>query len=165
MKSIIELADNAIGLLKRYNDIYYDSVEVNIDYENSLVTSLERVDTSENKMDMIFEFEKIFLDFINRNEIYSYFYNQIEFKERNIFNKRFCNFCLMKKPDRTHHCRQCKKCYRRMDHHCYILGTCIGIGNHKFFFLTILYLFILLIFMAIGSFHNIYFYLSEYRVI
>jgi hypothetical protein len=144
--------------------LFSDSVEVGVDFENS-ITSPEKLESMENeRVDLIVEFEKNFIEYINKDELYSYFYNQVDFKERNIYNKRFCNFCLMKKPDRTHHCRQCKKCYRRMDHHCYILGTCIGIGNHKFFFLTILYLFILLVFMVLTSFNNIYFYLSEYRV-
>lgn len=31
---------------------------------------------------------------------------------------RFCNKCGHYKPPRSHHCRVCKRCVLRMDHHC-----------------------------------------------
>lgn len=30
-------------------------------------------------------------------------------------NKRYCQKCKLEKFDRTHHCRQCKKCVLKMD--------------------------------------------------
>lgn len=52
---------------------------------------------------------------------------------------RFCNKCLCWKPDRTHHCRACKKCILKMDHHCPWFATCIGFRNHKFFIQFLVY--------------------------
>mmetsp|Transcript_34925 Transcript_34925/g.48773 ORF Transcript_34925/g.48773 Transcript_34925/m.48773 type:complete len:356 (+) Transcript_34925:81-1148(+) len=62
---------------------------------------------------------------------------------------RFCGFCTLYKPDRTHHCRICGKCTLRMDHHCPWLANCVGYANYKFFFLTIFYAFCLCSMMVI----------------
>ena len=53
--------------------------------------------------------------------------------------KRYCLLCQVFKPDRTHHCRHCRKCIRKLDHHCHILATCIGELNYKFFIQTLFY--------------------------
>jgi len=45
-----------------------------------------------------------------------------------------CDECHVYKPPRTHHCRQCNRCYLKMDHHCYILNCCIGFQNYKYFY-------------------------------
>lgn len=46
---------------------------------------------------------------------------------------RYCNKCLCWKPDRTHHCRTCRQCILKMDHHCPWFSTCIGFKNYKYF--------------------------------
>jgi hypothetical protein len=53
--------------------------------------------------------------------------------------RRFCKWCDSYKPDRCHHCRACKSCVLRMDHHCPWIANCVGFRNHKFFFLLVLY--------------------------
>lgn len=53
--------------------------------------------------------------------------------------RRFCKWCQRYKPDRCHHCRVCNKCVLRMDHHCPWVMNCIGVKNHKFFFLLLVY--------------------------
>merc|ERR1719282_2218216 len=53
--------------------------------------------------------------------------------------RRFCKWCNTYKPDRCHHCRVCKSCILRMDHHCPWIANCVGFRNHKFFFLLVLY--------------------------
>jgi len=53
--------------------------------------------------------------------------------------RRFCAWCNGYKPDRCHHCRICKTCILRMDHHCPWLATCVGFRNHKYFFLSVFY--------------------------
>jgi len=53
--------------------------------------------------------------------------------------RRFCKWCSKYKPDRCHHCRVCKACVLRMDHHCPWINNCVGFGNYKFFFLVIFY--------------------------
>ncbi|CAB4415873.1 unnamed protein product [Rhizophagus irregularis] len=53
--------------------------------------------------------------------------------------RRFCNKCDIDKPDRTHHCRVCKKCISKMDHHCPWLNNCIGHRNQKYFYLFLIW--------------------------
>jgi len=53
--------------------------------------------------------------------------------------RRFCKGCRAQKPDRAHHCRVCERCVLKMDHHCPWIMNCIGLRNHKFFFLSVVY--------------------------
>ena len=53
-------------------------------------------------------------------------------KDRSL-KENICRYCLIVKPERVHHCRKCKKCYRRMDHHCIYVNNCIAISNYKLF--------------------------------
>jgi len=53
--------------------------------------------------------------------------------------RRFCKWCNRFKPDRSHHCRVCRSCILRMDHHCPWIANCVGFGNHKYFFLLVFY--------------------------
>jgi ribosomal protein L40E len=50
-----------------------------------------------------------------------------------------CRRCDNPRPPRTHHCRTCGRCVRRMDHHCPVLNNCVGWANYKFFILSIFY--------------------------
>jgi len=52
---------------------------------------------------------------------------------------RFCKWCNQFKPDRCHHCRVCRSCILRMDHHCPWIANCVGFRNHKFFLLLVFY--------------------------
>nr|XP_031860752.1 uncharacterized protein CI109_003796 [Kwoniella shandongensis]KAA5527824.1 hypothetical protein CI109_003796 [Kwoniella shandongensis] len=49
---------------------------------------------------------------------------------------RWCRFCQITKPDRTHHCRHCGTCILQFDHHCIWIGQCVGWANHKEFFIN-----------------------------
>ncbi|KAL7412425.1 DHHC palmitoyltransferase-domain-containing protein [Mrakia frigida] len=52
---------------------------------------------------------------------------------------RWCGFCEIVKPERSHHCRMCGTCVLNMDHHCPWVGTCVGARNHKFFLVFVIY--------------------------
>jgi palmitoyltransferase ZDHHC6 len=44
-----------------------------------------------------------------------------------------CFKCNHSKPLRTSHCRRCKTCVVRRDHHCLFTNNCVGFNNHKSF--------------------------------
>jgi len=54
-------------------------------------------------------------------------------------DRRQCKWCAKFKPDRCHHCRVCRTCILKMDHHCPWIYNCVGFNNHKYFFLFLLY--------------------------
>ena len=51
----------------------------------------------------------------------------------------FCFKCKKVKIPRAHHCKNCNRCVVRMDHHCPWTGNCIGLYNHKYFILFLIY--------------------------
>ncbi|CAD6570727.1 MAG: hypothetical protein TREMPRED_005979 [Tremellales sp. Tagirdzhanova-0007] len=46
---------------------------------------------------------------------------------RSDLGPRWCRFCEINKPDRTHHCRHCGTCVMQFDHHCLWIGQCFFI--------------------------------------
>ncbi|GJD09194.1 Phosphoribosylaminoimidazole-succinocarboxamide synthase [Galdieria sulphuraria] len=62
---------------------------------------------------------------------------------------RFCRYCATYKPDRTHHCRSCKRCILKMDHHCPWINNCVGFYNQKFFILFVYYAFLGCLFVSV----------------
>jgi hypothetical protein len=51
----------------------------------------------------------------------------------------YCDRCELIQPPRAHHCPICSCCVLRSDHHCFWMGNCIGLYNHKYFILYLIY--------------------------
>ncbi|KAF8609514.1 zf-DHHC-domain-containing protein [Ceratobasidium sp. AG-I] len=50
-----------------------------------------------------------------------------------------CTKCQGLKPERTHHCRICKSCILKYDHHCPGINSCVGLRNERHFILFMVY--------------------------
>jgi len=46
---------------------------------------------------------------------------------------RWCRTCRFWRPPGVSHCAMCGKCFWRMDHHCWAIGNCVALHNHRFF--------------------------------
>ncbi|XP_014357163.2 palmitoyltransferase ZDHHC15B isoform X1 [Papilio machaon] len=60
---------------------------------------------------------------------------------------RYCNRCVLVKPDRAHHCSICSRCVLKMDHHCPWVNNCVCFHNYKFFMLFLGYALIYCLFI------------------
>lgn len=49
--------------------------------------------------------------------------------------RRYCALCQNLQPYRTKHCSRCQACVAKFDHHCHVIGTCIGELNLRYFWL------------------------------
>ncbi|KAK2624828.1 hypothetical protein QTJ16_006021 [Diplocarpon rosae] len=50
----------------------------------------------------------------------------------------FCVPCMIRQPLRSKHCKRCNRCVAKHDHHCPWVYNCIGINNHRQFFLYLI---------------------------
>jgi len=48
---------------------------------------------------------------------------------------QWCTTCCVWRPRGCSHCSVCQHCCLGFDHHCHVLGRCVGQRNHKLFFL------------------------------
>lgn len=51
--------------------------------------------------------------------------------------EEWCRSCRVWRPPRAAHCYACARCVLRSDHHCALLGNCVGLKNHRFFLLFV----------------------------
>ena len=52
--------------------------------------------------------------------------------------QQWCFGCQLWRPPHAGHCRHCEVCIERFDHHCFVLGACVGRHNLLFFMLFLL---------------------------
>jgi hypothetical protein len=46
---------------------------------------------------------------------------------------RLCDFCRIRRPPRTNHCHTCDACVLEHDHHCGVIGGCVGQRSLRWF--------------------------------
>lgn len=50
-----------------------------------------------------------------------------------------CPECEVVRTERSRHCNICNRCIERFDHHCPWINNCVGIRNHGYFYLYIVF--------------------------
>lgn len=56
-----------------------------------------------------------------------------------IDSTQLCPDCKSIRTSRSRHCSVCEHCVERFDHHCPWINNCVGVRNHNFFYLYILF--------------------------
>ncbi|XP_071548172.1 probable palmitoyltransferase ZDHHC24 [Panulirus ornatus] len=46
-----------------------------------------------------------------------------------------CAKCESTAPPRSRHCNTCDVCILKKEHHCVFTGCCVGLGNHRYFYI------------------------------
>lgn len=72
-------------------------------------------------------------------------------------DQNFCVPCMVRMPLRSKHCKRCNRCVAKHDHHCPWVYNCIGVNNHRQFFLYLVFLEIgimLIVRLAIGYYQG-----------
>ncbi|KAH8805592.1 hypothetical protein F5884DRAFT_799941 [Xylogone sp. PMI_703] len=62
--------------------------------------------------------------------------------------QNFCVLCMVRRPLRSKHCKRCNRCVAKHDHHCPWVNNCIGVNNHRHFFLYLICLTIGIFFLV-----------------
>jgi len=65
---------------------------------------------------------------------------------KDFYELRYCKTCELDKPPKATHCKFCNNCVKGFDHHCMMIGNCIGIRNRKIFWY----------FLIFGTIKNLY---------
>ncbi|KAJ7794842.1 zf-DHHC-domain-containing protein [Mycena olivaceomarginata] len=67
-----------------------------------------------------------------------------------------CRKCGQQRPERAHHCRICKRCVLKYDHHCPVrVNQCVGLHNERHFVMFMAYLVIACVSLSITGFPHV----------
>lgn len=110
------------------------------------------------------KFEEIISSFRN-SEKYNFCWemNCHNFKNKTI-RENLCRICALIKPERAFHCKTCRKCVKKMDHHCSIVNNCIGLYNYKLFINMLIYGLFTIVIVLITLMENLKFYIDEFSI-
>lgn len=68
----------------------------------------------------------------------------------------YCNICCIVQASDAKHCKKCDFCVMEFDHHCDIVGNCIGKYNHKYYKFFLITQFITVFMAFYISFYNLF---------
>ncbi|CAF3490537.1 unnamed protein product [Adineta steineri] len=100
----------------------------------------------------------------NREQLYR---NIIQLVEQNLFDyETFCTSCLIKRPIRSKHCKDCHRCIAKFDHHCPWIDNCVGEKNLRYFVGFLFFTPICLgLFLHASFLRNIPYIMSYFKII
>jgi len=102
---------------------------------------------------------------IRNSEKYEFYWNLncSNFKSKTI-KENTCRICTLIKPERTSHCKTCRKCVKKLDHHCSIVNNCVGLRSYKIFINMLVYSIFTIMIVIITLMENLKFYLIEFYI-
>lgn len=89
--------------------------------------------------------------------------NCANFQSKTI-RENLCKICTLIKPERASHCKTCRRCIKKIDHHCAVVNNCVGLNNYKVFINMLIYSILTILFVIVTLIENIKFYLIEFSI-
>jgi hypothetical protein len=110
------------------------------------------------------KFEEVISTLRNSENYKNYWEINCHNFQHKTIRENLCRICGLIKPERAFHCKTCRKCVKKMDHHCSIVNNCIGFNNYKIFINMLFYGLFTIIIMLITLIENLKFYVDEYSI-